>query len=255
MRRWFNTIKIRTKEFLWRRIETAITLLLIFLVFVCLLSSFLFVGVLQSLLINLSAGFVISLFTIWGVDYLRKRRDRVLWFTAEKVTIADLYILSNMLVSYVSGPLGKTVLDYKEEGNDLVKSGRIALKKIIEDLTASDLIEILEKRSTSEWSRLQLELIGIKSSINEYIQIYQRIIPPELFGTLLKTRRDFNSLYTTFGLIPELFTKIEKEWPLNAGGVENNRLIRKMLINSLGKDLKSYLLSVKEFINMLDEYV
>jgi hypothetical protein len=208
----------------------------------------------SDLFLNLSAGGVSSLFTIFVIDKLIKDNENKKWKDAWDTSKSELIVLSNMLASYVSAPLGYKTTSYDIDPQEIEKSSREAVKLIVNEINNADMDALVTKMSAKSWEHLQINLTFIFYSLNQSVQIYSQIIPPEVLGKLLKTRKDFFSFYNSFGLLPELFTKPQSKWPENKGGIKNNLSIRKNLLLSFANSLSNYYKSLDELIAIIDEW-
>lgn len=199
--------------------------------------------------INLSASAIAVILTVFFIDFLLERHKEIKWKDGKTTAKEDTAELINMLISYIAAPLGFTVFNYKREGTeDLDQWSSQVIEHIFEDIQRRNLSQLLNGMTKDKWQHLELNLLFLKQGLSENIQLYGEILPPELFGKLLKVRRSFNKFYFSFGLISDLFTKDESEWPLNKKGVEQNRLIRKTLLDGFTKDLKDYFSNLAELL-------
>jgi len=241
----------KIKKYFWSRIDYIITILLIILVviFWCLTSRL--NEPYKGLFINLTAGMIGSIVTIWGIEFLRRQKFEKQWSVAKKVAKTDIKKLINVLTSYISGPLGVTVDSYKDEKKSLEEWSNEAIKKIVADFTQRNLNEILNGLSVEQWKNLKIDLPFIYLSLSEKCTLYREVLPPEVFGQLLKIKNNFDDFYLSFGLLPELFTENETNWPTNRGGLENNKAIRIVLIKNFSNNLKIYFDDIKILMDLV----
>lgn len=208
----------------------------------------------KDLCINLSAGGITSLFTIFGIDFLIQRSNEAKWAEAKKTARSDMVYLTNMLASHFEIPLGFKITDYQVGNENLEENARKFIKGIIDEILRGDIQKLLQSMTTDRWEQLLLNLFLMRQSLTEASQLYIGILPPEILGKLLAVRRSFQGFYFSFGLVPELFTKQQAEWPSNKGGIENNKSIRTNLLHGLAKDLKQYFEQLKLLMSLIDDW-
>ena len=238
---------------LWDKIDFIITILLVIFIVASWYFSLKVNEPFKSLLINLTAGFIGSIITIWGIEFLRRKQFKARWDEAKKTAKQDIVELKNMLVSYISNPLGFVVDLYTKDDQDVKQWSEDAIKSMVVDIDRQDLGKILNRLSIEQWRHFKLNLPFIRSSLFEKLQLYNEVLPPEVFGQLLKIKKDCDNFYFAFGLVPELFTENESNWPPNKGGLKNNRLIRNTLIKTLSGELKIYFKDIATLINLLEK--
>ncbi len=159
-----------------------------------------------------------------------------------------------MFVSYMASPLGFSVLNYErrpEDDGDIFARRRIGL--VLSEVSQRDLSQAMRDMTIEEWKTLSFNLSWIRQAMHENIQTYSSVMPPEVYGSLLKVRIAFNSIFLNFGLFIELFTKPEAEWPANRRGVEGNQRNREHIINTLSRDMRRYFSEVQDLFEQLDE--
>ncbi len=194
--------------------------------------------------INLSASFVIIIFTIFIVDKLLKEREIRKYKEAYNIAKDDLLSLRNMLISHMSEPLGFVV------GSGGVKNATNELLKILKKVSEIDLEEKLKGMTIKDWEHLQINLPFIRMSLSYKINLYSNLIPIDVLGKLLAVNKEFESFYMMFGFLPGLFVKEQKYWPIKKGRLENGKIIRGQIINKMSQDLKNYYCAVDEFSNL-----
>ena len=123
---------------------------------------------------------------------------------------------------------------------------------LLNDILSIDFLKKLNNLSTANWKHLETDLIFIKHELSNKIQLYSNLIPPEILGKLLIVNKEFESLNSLFGLLPDLFTKEQSEWPPNDKGLQNNIRIRTTLLTKLAENFKEYFVSVKNFSDVLE---
>lgn len=226
-----------------------IAVILIFLITLTVLLGRFTGGLIKDLSINLGAGFIGSFLTIFLFDFLKDKQKAILWEEAKGTATEELIRLTTMLASHILAPTGYTVLDRRINRNKDIRTQAICLlQKMVEDQLEGDLTSTLENMSTKDWRALEINLITVRSSMFEFIQLYKEIVPPELFGKLLTVRRYFETTYMMFGLAPELLTKEKEAWP---DGRRNEEL-RKVILKSLATDLEKYFTELLELFEMLE---
>lgn len=202
--------------------------------------------------LNLSTDSLTLIATLFVIDFLLEKRKQLEWHVVNETANKDLDQLTNMLTSYMAAPLGLTVMDYEPrvEGNLEERSSDL-LSQMLDDLRRR-LEHLIDNMNIEQWERMHLNLLFLKSAIANYLAVYQTATPPNVLGELLRLRRAFNSFYSSFGMLPELFIKNEQEWPHNRGGIDNSREIRSMLLESFKKDLRAYFTELVDLKNERD---
>lgn len=208
----------------------------------------------SDLLINLAAGGISSLFTIFVIDWLIQENENRKWKDAKTTARSEMITLTNMLTSYISTPLGYKPTDYQINPKDVEASSRKVIKQIVEQLQSQNWKTLLDGLTIKKWEHLQINLLFIHPTINQSVQLYSQVLPPEVLGKLLIVRKDFHNLYNSFSLVPELFTKSQANWPENKGGLENNKSIRQSLLESFSKELKDYFTHLSDLIKIIDDW-
>lgn len=208
----------------------------------------------RNLFTNLAAGGITAVLTIFGVDQIIKRSNEAKWKEAKKTAKSEMEYLTNMLASHLEIPLGFKITDYEVNSNSIEQGARTVLKQIIDEILNKDMDQLLQRMTTEKWGQLLMNLFLIRQSLSETTQLYSSILPPEILGKLLKTKRIFQNFYFSFGLVPELFTKDQSNWPSNKGGVENNKSIRASLLKGFSMDLKQYFEELKALITLVDNW-
>lgn len=203
---------------------------------------------LQDLWVNLVAGWITLIGTMFLIDHLLEQRKQAEWKEASSVTQEDLIKLSNMLISYISSPLGLSVLNYKDFSSAVsAEEGEKILLHIVEDLLLMDLNKKLLQLRNENWRSFHSALIYINKELYDSVVVHNTVLTPTVLGKLLRVRKSFNDLFSFFVLIPDLLVNEEKDWPQNAYGQERNREIRNSFIATIGSNLQTYLKSVKDF--------
>lgn len=185
---------------------------LVLLIILFLLTSTLYLMdflLMKDLWVNLSAGFILLIATVFVIDVLLEKRKQAELKEALDVSEADLRELTNMLVSYPALALGFNTINFKEATNPERNIEAIAKdmvsQTIVIVLTPGNLYKSLLAMDIKQWEHLEINLISIKSSLNEKVPIYQSLLTSSVLGKLLKTRKSFNTLYFTFGLFSQIF--------------------------------------------------
>lgn len=206
------------------------------------------------LFINITASFIIIIFTIFMIDWLFEEQKEKKLKDAHNIAKEDMSLLVNMLVSYVGTPLVGSIISDLDPEKGIKDQADILIKDLLSKILSINLREKLKTLTTSDWEHLQINMIFIKSDLTEKTSLYSDLLPPEILGKLLKVRRIFMSFYSLFGLLPELFTKDKDNWPPNKGGMQNSEAIRLVLLEQFTSYLKSYFYATKELINILEDW-
>jgi len=242
----------------WRRVRQLkpILIALLLLVFIFLyLWSFDVFGA-SDLWVNLLASLITLVFTLFLIDYLLEQRASARFRDAYSIAKWDLTKLSNMCVSYMAEPLGFTIFRYESErnGRSLEEWSSEAITRMLRDIRASDILNILQRMNPERWKRFAVDITFVKINLSESLNLYGEILPPELLGKFLKVNSSFVELSNSFVLFSDLFTKEENNWPANRGGVEQNRLIREIQLPHHAKYLNAYFKHVAEFYEGLNSW-
>ncbi|KKT58107.1 MAG: hypothetical protein UW51_C0006G0194 [Candidatus Amesbacteria bacterium GW2011_GWA1_44_24] len=227
------------KRFIYRNAYPVIFILLVVLAIIFYFFSF-HLQNMRDYLVNLSAGSISALLTVFLIDLLRERNKEIKWGQAKTIATEDIVELSTMLVSYMTIPFGYKVTDYKQDNKDLKKWGFSILKQILNDIQKKDISNLFRQLSYDKWEHLELNLLFIKPTLTDYIQTYSEILAPDLLGKMLKVRRTFNKFYYLFGLA-------------NIGFIKDKKPLDKVLLNGLAEDLNTYFDSVNELFTEVDK--
>jgi len=244
---------MKIKKYFWSKIDLIITFLLLILIMACW-----FLGKdsdepYKSLFINLTAGLIGSVITIWGIEFLHKKQLETKWNEARKVAKDDILQLKNMLVSYISNPMGYNISKYIKDNKNLEEWSGKAIKDIAIDMSNKNLKDILNNLNINQWRQLKMNLPHIRNNLLEKLEIYNSVLPPEILGQILKIKQHFDNFYNIFNLVPELFTENETNWPRNDGGVEKNKSTREAFIVAFSRDLEVYFKEINTLISLLEE--
>jgi len=183
--------------------------------------------------VNLSASFIIIIFTIFIIDQLLEKRQLARFRDAHSVAKEDLEILGNMLISYMSAPFGFNISLYDYDD-------KIAISTILNQMLKIDFNKKLDNLSKYKREHLLLSLISIKDSLNSKISLYSDLLPPEILGKLLIVNKNFSSLNFMFGVY---IICIENK--------NDNQII---VTNSLATNFKNYFLAVEQFLISLEKW-
>ena len=113
---------------------------------------------------------------------------------------------------------------------------------------------LLRRAAKEQWQRFETNLPMIRMDLLNSITFYKEILPPTILGKLLSIRSTFESFYRMFGIFPDLFTREEKDWPLNKFGQNQNQEIRKTFLKLFERNLRDYFTEVEEFLNVLEQW-
>lgn len=258
-----KNLKWYMKDFLNKilQFKVLLTILVILTIF------FLYLGVknvigLTDFWINLSAGFLTLIGTLFVVDVLLERQKKIKWQEAHNIAKLDLQLLSNMLVSHLCSPLGvnifsipsllRSTIDWDKE--DVIAQIQKLNCELLSEVKSNKPQQLLNNMRPENWRNLHLNLILLKSILIETIGLYKEILPPEILGKLLSVNNKFSSFYKMFSLVPDLFTQEENNWPPNKLGQEQNRKIRVDLMKSFECDLDSLFREIEKFIKILEDW-
>ncbi|MDP2683742.1 MAG: hypothetical protein Q8P20_01670 [bacterium] len=245
---------MRIRKIILSKIDLLITVLLLLFAVILWYISFKISEPQKSLLINLVAGLIGSIVTIWGIEYFRKKQSEIRWGQTKNIAKKDIITLKNMLVSYISGPLGVTVMKYyKGSESNSVQWASETINKIANDIVKNDISSIINQLEITRWRSLKGNLISIRSSLLEKLYLYAEILPPEIFGQLLKIKNNLEKLSDPFSIFPELFIEDENNWPINKNNIGKYRLLRNSSIKKLSGDLLEYFNEVRIFIELLNK--
>ncbi len=183
--------------------------------------------------VNLSASFVIIIFTIFIIDQLLEKKQLAKFRDAHSVAKKDLEILSNMLISYMSAPFGFNVLLYNCDD-------KMAIIPVLDQILKIDFDKKLDDLSKYEQEHLLLNLISIKDSLNSKVSLYSNLLPPEILGKLLIVNKNFSSLNFMFGV-----------YIICIKDKNDNRIL---VTNSLAINFKNYFLAIKQFLISLEKW-
>lgn len=236
----------------YSKYETDIVITILLL----LLSAILFILIknknLDDLLVNLSSGIIGSIITIWGVEVLRRKNQEKRIAPARMVAKEEIIRLKNQLTCFVSNAFDITVYNHITDGNFSEENIKKAIIEIAKEFITIDILSLLKSLSVSQWAHLQENLPLIRKTLSEMLQLYQNVLPDEIFGQLLIVNKNFDQIYSTFGVFPDLLTKEEGDWPKNKNGEGANRGIRKVWIELYAGYLKRYYESIVKLSELLE---
>jgi len=238
-------------KFFWQKIELIITALLLVLAYILWYFSGRVSILYQGLLVNLCAGTVGSVITIWGIEFLRKRQAKTFLTEARGVTKIHMTRLMNMLVSHIASPLGISVMQYELDRENL--GSNAVIKHIANDLKQKNIQEILRKMSVENWKNLALNLPVIRAELSDTFLLYKDVLPVVVIGKLLNVKMAFDNFYKLFGGFHDLFVNEESGWPRNESGIEKNREVRELLMKNFANELKEYFIKISVLFNLLDK--
>lgn len=191
--------------------------------------------------INLAAGTVTLVGTLFVIDVILDRRRKTELREAHGTAKVDIAQLTNMLISYMASPFKITVFDYERGTQNIEVWSNEVLGHILEDIKKRDKLKLLSSLNKDGWEHFQLNLLFIKPSLSETLALYKELLPPEILGKILKVRRSFNNFYYSFGL-------------LYIGFITDNKAIPTHLLEGLENDLSEYFLDVEHMLNTLKNW-
>lgn len=208
----------------------------------------------QDLWWNLCADALTVSATLLVIDFLLEKRRERDWREVEKSAQIDLNQLKNMLISYISNPFGENVVNYEPRTGETIKDkSEDCLEQILEKMEKIVLSRI-DYLNIKQWQHMELNLMFIKPAISDYLSVYQRNLPSNVLGKLLNVRRKFNSYHLSFGLLSDLLTKEESQWPENNGGVKQSRQIRATMLDDHKKYLLGYFRELKNLVKVIRKW-
>ena len=229
----------KLRIFLYRYAYQAIaTVLLVLTIIFFLLSTR--INNLKDLLVNMSAGSLTALLTVFFIDLLREGYKETKWGQARVIANEDLFELANMLVSYTTIPFGYKVTNYRKSEKDLKQWGFTTLKHILGDIRKKNISDLFKRFDVKKWEHLEMNLLFIKPTITDYLRTYNEVLTSNLLAKLLKVRRSFNKFYYLFGLV-------------NIGFIKERKPVDKVLVNGLAEDLDAYFDSVDELFTEIEK--
>lgn len=206
----------------------------------------------DDLLLNLSSGVIGSIITIWSIEVLRRKNNDNKIATAKVIAREEILRLRNQLTCFVSNAFDITVYNYIDNEDFSEENTVKVIKKIAEDLSSVDMLSLLEGLSIRQWSHLQENLYIIRKTLSEMLNLYKGILPDEILGQLLLVNKNFDYIYSSFGVFPELFVREEKDWPVNKKGADKNRSIRNSWIKLYAVNFKKYYESIVKLNELLE---
>ncbi|HUO50561.1 MAG TPA: hypothetical protein VMU25_03325 [Candidatus Paceibacterota bacterium] len=203
---------------------------------------------------NLCAGFVMAIVTIFGIELLRRKRDAWRMVGATKAAREEVKILTNMLVSYLSEPLGKTILDHPQNTGESVNDwADRAIRAIATDLTTADNLPALNAKLPKEWEYFGSVLLLMRQNLGETLKIYAALFPPEVLGHLLNVRREFERIMSNFSVVRHILITDKASWSTLTGSGVVARAFPDRMIAELDVALRRYFVAVRGFIEATEE--
>jgi hypothetical protein len=190
-------------------------------------------------LINSSSGLFLLAVGIAFIEPLWRKQFNFKSTDISETAKVDVDELSNMLISYMTGPLGFNVMSYP----DLVsksKSPDEVIVLMLEDIQKQEMFDLLNKMSVVDWISFSGNIILIRQSLLETIQIYGDVLPREIFGKIISARKSFKKIDNMFGLFLDFFIKERSGWP------KNDPKLRENILKKFAVGMDEYLKKVSE---------
>lgn len=198
---------------------------------------------LGDLWINLSAGFITLIFTIFIIDVLLENRRRQELKEADSVFMIEIWEMIRKMTVYILIPIDNEIKN-KFIGLNEGKH-KSTLKGIVQEMIGTQFIDDnLHKLSIQKWEHLEINLIDIRLSMDEVIKIYQPLLPIYLIGKIYGLRKKYIEFYNHFALFSQTFIHD----PIKDDELKN------IFINELSNKLQSYYEALFELIKSLEKY-
>ncbi|HVE80639.1 MAG TPA: hypothetical protein VNA68_00645 [Candidatus Dormibacteraeota bacterium] len=194
--------------------------------------------------LNLSAGAFSSLLTVFFIEVLKDRKDKLSLREGMESALEDMKRLRNTLIIWVSSPLGFDITQYKIDTDRQEESTKAAQEAILSNLIAIDLGQAMTKLPPDKWDSLIKNIEELRKSANENLQYYSSVMPKTVYAKMLKVRRALTELEKNVNLFPFLLNSPEKDW--SQDNVENWRSLRGYVVERAARDMLFYLQSVQE---------
>ncbi|XOB42234.1 MAG: hypothetical protein ACKKMP_02635 [Candidatus Nealsonbacteria bacterium] len=182
------------------------------------------------------------------IEHMRERR----WSEVKDVARKDLTMLTNMLRTYFREPLGVRIL----EQENINYSDKKELEKL-QNRLFEEVIQKLDSRVRSmrleDWQHFKLNLASLRRELNQFFNLYQDRLPPEILGKLLKVNSSFKRVYNSFGLCMDLLTNPEDKWPTFRQGHQQAIAVREVMLRGLIEDLGDLFGDIKELQKIIEE--
>ena len=200
---------------------------------------------LDDLYINLAASTVFILVTLIIVDSFISSDKNKKYKLAHSVAKEELLRLRNQLVMYVANPLGHEI---RHTTPDTINEN---VQQVLSQMLVLNYNGVVTLLKVDQWKHIQLNLVLIRTDLLEKLFLYKDLVPPKILGALLTVNREFQSLYTLFGLFSDLLTKEEKDWPINEYGHARNAFLRGVYLIKLSDQFPAYFRAVESLTNVL----
>lgn len=220
---------------------------LLVLIVISLIISFATEGKLSELFINLSSGFIASLITAIVLEKILVLQFQKEVIDAIETTREETKKLRNMMVMYFSPPLGIDVTEYLRNCTIDSKTINSAVDLAIHNTISIDFQKKLATLTVSEWRRFREVIKDVRAGFVEYNLYYARFLPKFLLGKIIKVYSDLSNLQRMFEILPGLFVNEKNGWPTSKNGPAFVEALRKNLIVTIARELKTYLVAANDF--------
>ena len=252
------------KDFITRIKKFKLLLLILILLFeVSLYSGLTLQGRVGDFLINISAGIITIVGTLFVVDILiekrKKEESKEIFYNAKE----ELIYLTRVLIGFIEGALRfEDSLDMSREISSKLKETELEKFENL-DFTLikikyfkKSIKKVLIKAEKEEWERLIENLEGLRPRILECISLYEKILPGNIFGNLLSVKRLYDDLSSFINISkPLLVTDKKIIITLREKKLEKNyKETKKKFVSIIEKKIRQYFLKTEELRNSLDKW-
>ncbi len=203
---------------------------------------------------GLCVEFFMLIFTVFFVDFLIERSQRIKWREVRQLAKDDLFVLSNGLVTSFANPLGFGVSGFMTESPNVEVVGANIVAWYLRKITLETPLKGLGRMSTADWKNLHTNLQLTRLELREKIGLYKEALSPEILGKLLTVNRTFTAFLDTFMLVPEYFIDPPSRWPANSGGAARNNQNRQLFLEEMAAELETCIVAVEALRIGLDRF-
>ncbi len=191
----------------------------------------------KSLLVNLCATFIGTIFTVLIVDEIITRQKESEYAEAYKNAYEELTTLASMMISYIRDSF-KIGFDFNlDMSKDLEEQTTRITRQTIKEVPLK-LRAKMEAATVDDWKRLVMNIFLIRHKLGQVVPLYKDTIPPNVLGKLLSLKKSFETFDYTFGLLADLFINEPENWPKNNLGHKHNLNIRNTQMANLENNIK-----------------